>query len=769
MRRARQRSLRAPRVESLERRALLTDVLQGGFELPPQSGGYTYRPAGSAWSFAGNSGLSANGTAITSGNPAAPEGAQVAFIQGTGSISQSSPGWSAGQYVIRLIAAQRGNVSGNNADFQLLVDGNVVGSIRPVGGAYAAYTSDPFVVAAGTHAFGIRGVNSAGGDNTALIDGFAVQATPAFDDAGFELPYAGPAGQSGSLLVAPTGTAWGFTGSAGVTSNGTALTSGNPGAPEGSQAAFLQYGTGSAMTQVVPAWPAGTYQITFRAAQRANFQAAAQDLRVLVDGQSVGIFRPTGAAYAGYATVPFTVVAGSHQVTFQALGTAGGDNTAFIDSIALQQASSDATPTFADAGFERPSAGSPGQQGSFVYGPSGSSWTFAGTAGLAANGSGFTAGNPAAPEGSQAAFLQRTGQFSQSVSFASAGSYTVGFRAAQRANWQASYQDFDVLVDGALVSTIRPTDVTYRSYATATFSASAGSHTIAFRGRNTAGGDNTALIDAVSVQASSGVAVGDSGFERVNAGPSGSSSSFVYGPSGSSWTFAGTAGLAANGSGFTAGNPAAPEGSQAAFLQRTGQFSQSVSFASAGSYTVGFRAAQRANWQASYQDFDVLVDGALVSTIRPTDVTYRSYATATFSASAGSHTIAFRGRNTAGGDNTALIDSIAIQPVISNSGLSDPGFESVSVGPVGQISSFAYSPAGSPWTFVGSSGVAANGSGFTSSNPNAPDGTQVLFLQDGGGSAISQVVNGWAAGTAESRSVRRSRAIIWGRARTSGC
>ena len=41
--------------------------------------------------------------------------------------------------------------------------------------------------------------------------------------------------------------------------------------------------------------------------------------------------------------------------------------------------------------------------------------------------------------------------------------------------------------------------------------------------------------------------------------------------------------------------------------------------------------------------------------------------------------------------------------------------------------------------------MAANGSGFTSANPNAPEGTQVAFLQATG--AISQSVAGLAAGT----------------------
>jgi hypothetical protein len=123
---------------------------------------------------------------------------------------------------------------------------------------------------------------------------------------------------------------------------------------------------------------------------------------------------------------------------------------------------------FADQGFERPFAGPAGAFGSFVYDPTGSAWTFAGPSGVSANGSGFTAGNPPTPQGSQVAFLQETGSFSQSVAGWAAGSYVITFDAAQRRNHQASHQDFKA-------------------------------HTIAFKGLDTAGGDNTAFIDDVSV------------------------------------------------------------------------------------------------------------------------------------------------------------------------------------------------------------------------------------------------------------------------------
>src|SRR5262249_376212 len=65
--------------------------------------------------------------------------------------------------------------------------------------------------------------------------------------------------------------------------------------------------------------------------------------------------------------------------------------------------------------------------------------------------------------------------------------------------------------------------------------------------------------------------------------------------------------------------------------------------------------------------------------------------------------------------------------------IGDPSFESPNVG-TGSFFDFQYDPSGSPWTFAGGAGVAGNGSGFTVGNPDAPEGTQVAFLQDSAGS-----------------------------------
>ena len=89
------------------------------------------------------------------------------------------------------------------------------------------------------------------------------------------------------------------------------------------------------MSQAVAGWAAGTYQLTFRAAQRGNFQASWQDFRVLVDGVGVGVFTPSGTSYQVLTTAAFTVTAGSHTIAFQGLDSAGGDNTAFVDQISV--------------------------------------------------------------------------------------------------------------------------------------------------------------------------------------------------------------------------------------------------------------------------------------------------------------------------------------------------------------------------------------------------------------------------------------------------
>jgi len=154
-------------------------VLNSGFETPVIGAGqFQYNPAGATWSFAnsgptvnGGSGISGNASAFTTANPSAPQGTQVAFIQGTAFISQTVNNWSAGNYAILFQAAQRGSGNTVRQDLNILVDGNVVGTCTPSGSLYGGYyKTNRFTVTQGNHTISFVGVDTAKGDNTAFID-----------------------------------------------------------------------------------------------------------------------------------------------------------------------------------------------------------------------------------------------------------------------------------------------------------------------------------------------------------------------------------------------------------------------------------------------------------------------------------------------------------------------------------------------------------------------------------------------------------------------
>ena len=463
------------------------------------SSGYLYNPSGSAWTFSTSTGISANNSAFTSGNSAAPDGKQVAFLEYRGSISQAVGNWVAGRYTISFQSAQRGNY-GSTQDFEVLVDNTVVGVFTPADTTYRTSTTSVFSVSAGVHTITFQGLDSSGGDSTAFLDAVAIASaptptSPSVGDPSFEnVPL------NGSYAYAPSGSAWSFgvagtnTGS-GITGNNNGFTSGNPNAPDGRQVAFLQ--SHGVLTQTVSNWVAGSYQISFLAAQRGNY-GLREDFEVLVDNTVVGVFTPADTTYRTSTTSVFSVSAGVHTITFQGLDSSGGDSTAFLDAVAIASAPTPTSPSVGDPSFENVPL-----NGSYAYAPSGSAWSFgvAGTntgSGITGNNNGFTSGNPNAPDGRQVAFLQSHGVLTQTVSNWVAGSYQISFLAAQRGNYGLR-EDFEVLVDNTVVGVFTPADTTYRTSTTSVFSVSAGVHTITFQGLDSSGGDSTAFLDAVAI------------------------------------------------------------------------------------------------------------------------------------------------------------------------------------------------------------------------------------------------------------------------------
>ena len=237
----------------------------------------------------------------------------------------------------------------------------------------------------------------------------------------------------------------------GLSGNGSAITSGNPNSPQGSQVAFIQ-NTGT-ISQVVNFATAGSYQISVSAAQRGNYQGGSdEEIEVEVDGTLMtGTFTPGSTSYATYTSVPFNVTAGSHTITFVGVDPSGTDYTALLDKASINNVS---PPGFSDPSFENPSQGS--GESAYQYDPTGSWWSFSGSAGLAGNDSAFTSHNSVAPQGSQVAFIQKTGTIRQTVHINATGSYQISVTAAQRNNAAGSHEEVEVEVDGTVVGTFTP-------------------------------------------------------------------------------------------------------------------------------------------------------------------------------------------------------------------------------------------------------------------------------------------------------------------------
>src|SRR5207302_1249229 len=96
-------------------------------------------------------------------------------------------------------------------------------------------------------------------------------------------------------------------------------------------------------------------------------------------------------------------------------------NAALVDAVKLN------TTLVTNGGFETPTL----SNGTYVFNPTGATWTFTGTTGIARNGSAFTNNNPNAPEGKQVGIVQMTGSISQPRTL-TAGTYNLNLRAAQR-------------------------------------------------------------------------------------------------------------------------------------------------------------------------------------------------------------------------------------------------------------------------------------------------------------------------------------------------
>ena len=206
-----------------------------------------------------------------------------------------------------------------------------------------------------------------------------------------------------------------------------------------------------------------------------------------------GSFNPAGATRASMLTLTASPTATLGTFLAVITGKSGlltHTNRVFVTVVN--------TSVNVNLGFELPSIGS----GNYQYDPDGAFWTFNGSpgngSGLIANGSGF--GNPVAPQGVQAAFVQSNGVMSQVLSGFTPGTvYTITYSAAQRSGQsQNGGESWNVMIDNTVIKTNNPGSTSYVTY-TAVFTATAVTHTLSFVGTDRATGDNTVFLDNVRI------------------------------------------------------------------------------------------------------------------------------------------------------------------------------------------------------------------------------------------------------------------------------
>jgi len=147
-------------------------------------------------------------------------------------------------------------------------------------------------------------------------------------------------------------------------------------------------------------------------------------------------------------------------------------------------------------GFETPSQAS--TPGGYTYRPTGGTWTFAGDAGIARNGSPWYLVN--APEGTQAAFIQKTGTISQTVSITTPGYYHVSGQAIGRKGYTAN--TFNISIDGTKVGQVTASSLTssaWSRWSTGTLFLDKGSHTLQLAGVGNNGQDVDTAVDSVAL------------------------------------------------------------------------------------------------------------------------------------------------------------------------------------------------------------------------------------------------------------------------------
>jgi len=280
--------------------------------------------------------------------------------------------------------------------------------------------------------------------------------------------------------------------------------------PLGSFVAFIQaVNTTTTLEQAVNGFDIGKqYYVTYRDNARSG---SAPSLTVNASGIGVIDAAHTITAVGGSPANPyiydvtnaFTATATTHTVSFAVTGV--GDQTLLLDNVRVHER--DARPdSGGNLGFETvDNIPTNFGAGAFRYNPAGASWDFPGNnagTGIASNGSGFTAANPPAPEGTNVAFIQGATSFTDVFyDFDVTRQYTLSFAEANRAGI-GGLNDFEVLLDGRVIFAQHfAAGTSYTNVTSPTFrpvdAGNDGAFILQFRGINSLTGDRTVFVDNI--------------------------------------------------------------------------------------------------------------------------------------------------------------------------------------------------------------------------------------------------------------------------------
>ena len=179
-------------------------------------------------------------------------------------------------------------------------------------------------------------------------------------------------------------------------------------------------------------WDAANRLIAINYADTGNRTEFAYDglsRRVKITEKTPGtsaVVQPASTNYTTFTTEPFVLPAGSYTLTFEGVNPNGGNNTALVDSVALNGT------TVANGSFETPAITG------YQFNPPVAPGILPALLALRTMEALYMSGNHNAPDGTQAGLIKNNGVITQTLTV-SAGTYTLSFKAAQRAGTRQAF------------------------------------------------------------------------------------------------------------------------------------------------------------------------------------------------------------------------------------------------------------------------------------------------------------------------------------------